>query len=164
MATHNQRVFKFDLRSQRITEVGKGAIGVIIVTTKPYPFDDSNDVNASTDGITGVNFRRLLWVVEPATEIVQVPSPTISAARLRLEGTAYTGWPQERATPAPPVINEARLVKVLRPYSVETETASVPSPTIPAARLVIVLRFYTSWPQETASTLGPTISAARFGT
>ena len=162
MATHKQRVFKFDLRAKKITEVGKGAIGVIMLTTRPYPLEDAAEVSSYFRGIYNADLHRLLVPQDQDVEQVKGGSATISAARLKLGGLAYNSWPTEEAKGGSVSVSAARLkLGGLAYKSWPTEEAKGGSVAVVAGRLTVVLQKYPLWPTEEAKGGPITVNAAR---
>lgn len=158
MATHNQRVFKFDLRAKKITEVGKGAIGVIMLTTKPYAVEDQYVIQAHTPGNLTASLKILLHKAAAGDSYV-ASSPTIYSAYTRLVTSNYQ-VPLEAITAAGPVVSSALLYSTLKKYTA-TSTVFAGGPAVISGVITRVLVYYTNWPRENATAASPAIASAR---
>lgn len=159
MATHNQRVFKFDLRAKKITEVGKGAVGVIILTSKPYAVEDEEQAQATPAEFVQATYRTILHRFSQDENAVS--SVTLANMALKQVGGDYRNWPQEAAGSSVQFY-AVRLVSTLRSYTNwPVEKAAAQGATLATVTLKRVIITYPHWPTESASATAMTLAAVR---
>jgi len=162
MATHKQRVFKFDLRAKKITEVGKGAIGVIMLTSKPYSVEDSASYLATAPGVYGGNLKYVLRRAEAPLEKPLATGPSIASAELRIASGKYNTWPQDRFTAQGPAVISATLRIASGKYNTwPQDRFTAQGPAVASAELKRILVHNTTWPQDRFGAQGPAIASAQ---